>query len=117
MIQVNTLEHSAVFDKAGGGDLTVTVRNTVPTVTAGYLITVTNRGSHTARNLWVCDRIPPDMAFVRATRTLRAFRGMRCLVIARFLPHHSTSFQLTLRVARARHRAPIVRSTPPAFTG
>lgn len=75
-----------------------------PTVTAGglagYRITVTNRSRrHTARNLWICDRIPRNMTFVRATRRLRVFRGMRCLVIARLLPRRSTSFHLTLRVA------------------
>jgi uncharacterized repeat protein (TIGR01451 family) len=74
-----------------------------PTVTAGglagYRITVTSRSRHTARNLWICDRIPSHMTFVRATRGLRVFRRMRCLVIARLLPHHSTSFHLTLRVA------------------
>jgi uncharacterized repeat protein (TIGR01451 family) len=75
-----------------------------PTVTAGglagYRITVTNRSRrHTARNLWICDRIPRSMTFVRATRRLRVFRRMRCLVIARLLPRRSTSFHLTLRVA------------------
>jgi uncharacterized repeat protein (TIGR01451 family) len=75
-----------------------------PTVTAGglagYRITVTNRSRrHTARNLWICDRIPRRMTFVRATRRLRVFRRMRCLVIARLLPRRSTSFHLTLRVA------------------
>jgi uncharacterized repeat protein (TIGR01451 family) len=75
-----------------------------PTVTAGglagYRITVTNRSRrHTARNLWICDRIPRNMTFVRATRRLRVFRRMRCLVIARLLPRRSTSFHLTLRVA------------------
>jgi uncharacterized repeat protein (TIGR01451 family) len=75
-----------------------------PTVTAGglagYRITVTNRSRrHTARNLWICDRIPRNMTFVRATRRLRVFRRMRCLVIARVLPRRSTSFHLTLRVA------------------
>jgi uncharacterized repeat protein (TIGR01451 family) len=75
-----------------------------PTVTAGglagYRITVTNRSRrHTARNLWICDRIPRHMTFVRATRRLRVFRRMRCLVIARLLPRRSTSFHLTLRVA------------------
>jgi uncharacterized repeat protein (TIGR01451 family) len=74
-----------------------------PTVTAGglagYRITVTSRSRRTARNLWICDRIPRHMTFVRATRTLRIFRRMRCLVIAGLLPHHSTSFNLTLRVA------------------
>jgi uncharacterized repeat protein (TIGR01451 family) len=75
-----------------------------PTVTAGglagYRITVTNGSRrHTARNLWICDRIPRNMTFVRATRRLRVFRRMRCLVIARLLPRRSTSFHLTLRVA------------------
>ena len=75
-----------------------------PTVTAGglagYRITVTNRSRrHTARNLWICDRIPRHMTFARATRRLRVFRGMRCLVIVRLLPLRSTSFHLTLRVA------------------
>ena len=75
-----------------------------PTVTAGglagYRITVTNRSRrHTARNLWICDRIPRNMTFVRATRRLRVFRRMRCLVVARLLPRRSTSFHLTLRVA------------------
>jgi uncharacterized repeat protein (TIGR01451 family) len=75
-----------------------------PTVTAGglagYRITVTNRSRrHTARNLWICDRIPRHMTFVRATRRLRVFRRMRCLVIARLLPRRSSSFHLTLRVA------------------
>jgi uncharacterized repeat protein (TIGR01451 family) len=67
---------------------------------AGYRITVTNRSRrHTARNLWICDRIPRNMTFVRATRRLRVFRRMRCLAIARLLPRRSTSFHLTLRVA------------------
>jgi uncharacterized repeat protein (TIGR01451 family) len=75
-----------------------------PTVSAGglagYRITVTNRSRrHTARNLWICDRIPRHMTFVRATRRLRVFRRMRCLVIARLLPRRSSSFHLTLRVA------------------
>jgi uncharacterized repeat protein (TIGR01451 family) len=74
-----------------------------PTVTAGglagYRITVTNRSSVTARNWWVCDRAPRQMTLVRATRELRRLGRMRCLVIARLLPHHSTSFHVTLRVA------------------
>src|SRR5262245_6091467 len=75
-----------------------------PTVTAGglagYRITVTNRSRrHTARNLWICDRIPSRMTFVRATRRLLVFRRMRCLVVARLLPRRSTSFHLTLRVS------------------
>jgi uncharacterized repeat protein (TIGR01451 family) len=66
---------------------------------AGYRITVTNRSRrHIARNLWICDRIPRNMTFVRATRRLLVFRRMRCLVIARLLPRRSTSFHLTLRV-------------------
>jgi uncharacterized repeat protein (TIGR01451 family) len=66
---------------------------------AGYRITVTNRSRrHTARNLWICDRIPRHMTFVRATRSLRVFRRMRCLAIARLLPRRSISFHLTLRV-------------------
>jgi uncharacterized repeat protein (TIGR01451 family) len=89
---------------APGGCATVDKEADSRTVTAGglagYRITVTNRSRrHTARNLWICDRIPSHMTFVRATRRLRAFRHMRCLVIARLLPHHSTSFHLTLRVA------------------
>ncbi len=74
-----------------------------PTVTAGglagYRITVTNRGSVTARNWWVCDSIPRRMTFVRATRKLRRLGRLRCLVIPTLKPHERVSFHLTLRVA------------------
>jgi uncharacterized repeat protein (TIGR01451 family) len=88
---------------APGGCAKIGKKADSPAVTAGglarYRITVTDRSSHTARNLWICDRMPSHMRFVRATRRLRVFRGMRCLVIARLLPRHRTSFHLTLRVA------------------
>ena len=99
-----TAKRAQTITIAPGGCATIDKEADSPTVTAGglagYRITVTNRSRrHTARNLWICDRIPRHMTFVRATRTLRVFRSMRCLVIARLLPHHSTSFHLTLRVA------------------
>jgi uncharacterized repeat protein (TIGR01451 family) len=74
-----------------------------PTVTAGglagYRITVSNRGRVAARNWWVCDRMPRGMTFVRATRRLRVFRRMRCLVIPRLAPHQHISLHVTARVA------------------
>jgi uncharacterized repeat protein (TIGR01451 family) len=74
-----------------------------PTVTAGglagYRITVSNPGRVAARNWWVCDRLPRGMTFVRATRRLRVFRGMRCLVTPRLGPHQHISFHVTARVA------------------
>jgi uncharacterized repeat protein (TIGR01451 family) len=99
-----TATHAQTITIAPGGCATIDKEADSPTVTAGglagYRITVTNRSRrHTARNLWICDRIPSHMRFVRATRRLRVFRRMRCLVIATLLPHHSTSFHLTLRVA------------------
>jgi uncharacterized repeat protein (TIGR01451 family) len=88
---------------ASGGCATIDKTADSRTVTAGglagYRIKVANRSRHTARDLWICDRMPRHMTFVRATRRLRVFRRMRCLVIARLLPHHGTSFHLTLRVA------------------
>jgi uncharacterized repeat protein (TIGR01451 family) len=99
-----TAKHAQTITIAPGGCATIEKEADSPTATAGglagYRITVTNRSRrHTARNLWICDRIPSHMTFVRATRRLRVFRRMRCLVIARLLPHQSTSFHLTLRVA------------------
>jgi uncharacterized repeat protein (TIGR01451 family) len=88
---------------ASGGcatiDKTADSRTVMAGGMAGYQITVTNGSRHTARNLWICDRIPRHMTFVRATRRLRVFRRMRCLVIARLLPHHRTRFHVTLHVA------------------
>ena len=115
VIKVNTHQGTTAFDAARLGSFSVTVRHTArhavrTGVLAGYRITVTNRSGHTARNLWICSRIPRHMAFVRATRRLRAFHGMRCLVLATFLPSHSTSFHLTV-IARVRHRPPLVRFT------
>jgi uncharacterized repeat protein (TIGR01451 family) len=74
-----------------------------PTVTAGglagYRITVSNRGRVAARNWWVCDRMPRRLTFVRATRTLRRLRSLRCLVIPRLGPHQHIGFHVTARVA------------------
>jgi uncharacterized repeat protein (TIGR01451 family) len=74
-----------------------------PTVTAGglagYRITATNRRNVTARNWWVCDRMPRGLTFVRATRALRRLGQLRCLVVATLGPHRSVSFHVTARVA------------------
>lgn len=123
VIRVNTHRGTTAVDARGVGNFSVTVRHTgrhaMPIgVLAGYRITVTNRSAHAARDLWICSRIPRHMAFVRATRKLRAFHGMRCLVLATFLPGHSTTFHLTLRASRVRHRPPLARGAPPPrFTG
>lgn len=65
----------------------------------GYRITVRNRGSATARNLQVCDRIPRRMTFVSADRALRRVGSRRCLVIARLAPGQRVRFRLVLRAA------------------
>jgi uncharacterized repeat protein (TIGR01451 family) len=74
-----------------------------PTVTAGglagYRITVSNPGRVAARNWWVCDRMPRGTTFVGASRRLRVFRHMRCLVIPTLGPHQHISFHVTARVA------------------
>jgi uncharacterized repeat protein (TIGR01451 family) len=88
---------------AAGGcatiDKTADSRTVMAGGLAGYRITVNNGSRHTLRNLWACDRMPKHMTFVRASRRLRVFRRMRCLVIARLLPHHRTGFHVTLHVA------------------
>jgi uncharacterized repeat protein (TIGR01451 family) len=66
---------------------------------AGFRITVTNRGSVTAHDWWVCDRIPRHMTFVRASRKLRRLGSLRCLVVGTLRPHQRVSFHVTLRVA------------------
>jgi uncharacterized repeat protein (TIGR01451 family) len=72
------------------------------TVPAGglvrYTITARNRGSATARNFVVCDRIPRRETFVSANQRLRRIGGRRCLLIASLAPGRSMTFHLTARV-------------------
>jgi uncharacterized repeat protein (TIGR01451 family) len=65
---------------------------------AGYTITTRNRGSGSARDVQVCDRIPRRMRLVRADRKLRRLGGRRCLLIPRLGPGQRVSFHLTLGV-------------------
>ena len=65
---------------------------------AGYGITVRNRGRAIASNVRVCDRIPPGMTFVSASRRLSRSGGQRCLVIPRLKPGQPVSFHIVLHV-------------------
>ena len=110
-----------------GPDAIVDKEADSPTVTAGgpagFRITVTNRGRVTARNWWVCDRIPRLMTFVRATGKLRRLGRLRCLVVPRLRPHQRASFHLTLRVsprapsATTTNTAEVIPGLPPGSPG
>ena len=81
----------------------------------GYRITVRNRGHLSARNVQVCDRIPPEMTFVSADRNLLRRGSRRCLLIPRLAPGQRVSFHLVLHVdanAPPGTEANIVEETP-----
>jgi uncharacterized repeat protein (TIGR01451 family) len=86
-----------------GCDLLIDKTADSPTVsaggTAGYQITMHNHGRLAARNLLLCDRIPPGTRFAGASRKLRRFGNRRCLTIPRLGPGQSAGFHIDLRVA------------------
>ena len=85
-----------------GCDVTIDKQADAPTVRAagleGYSITARNRGSTVARNLRVCDHLPPHTTFVRADRKLTRVGRQRCLVIPSLSPNQHVSVHLDLRV-------------------
>jgi uncharacterized repeat protein (TIGR01451 family) len=94
-----------------------------PTVTAGgragYRITVRNRGRLAARNLRACDRIPRQMTFVSADRSLRRIGRQRCLAIPRLQPGQRASFHLVLQVNANAPQGRVTNTgevTPPPVT-
>ena len=62
-----------------------------------YRITVHNRGSLTAHDYRVCDRIPQGMTFVSADRKLVRNGARRCLVITSLAPGRHFTFHVVLR--------------------
>jgi hypothetical protein len=78
-----------------------------PSVTAGglarYRIVGHNRGRLTERYLMLCDRIPRQMTFVSADRTLSHLGSRRCLFIPRLGPGQSSGFHIVLRVNANAH--------------
>ena len=85
-----------------GCDVTIDKQADAPTVRAGglegYSITARNRGSTVARNLRVCDHLPPHTTFVRADHKLTRVGRQRCLVIPSLSPNQHVSVHLDLRV-------------------
>jgi uncharacterized repeat protein (TIGR01451 family) len=85
-----------------GCDLPVEKQADSPTVSAGglagYRITVRNRGRLSERDLLVCDRIPPKMTFVSASRKLRRVGRRLCFLIPLLKPGAHASLHLVLRV-------------------
>lgn len=85
-------------------DVPVEKHASVRTVSPGglvrYTITARNRGDATARNLLVCDRIPPEETFVSADHRLLRVGRRRCLVINNLAPGQHMSFHIVLRVSR-----------------
>jgi uncharacterized repeat protein (TIGR01451 family) len=73
-------------------------RTVVAGGSAGYQITVRNRGRLAARRLRVCDHLPRGMTFVRADRRLRRLGRLRCLTIPSLRPGQRVSFHLVLQV-------------------
>lgn len=65
---------------------------------AGYQITVRNRGRTVARNVRVCDRVPRRMTFLGADRKLSRLGRQRCLVIPLLRPGQRVGFHIVLQV-------------------
>ena len=66
--------------------------------TVKFRIRVTNLGTNVARNVVVCDVVPPGLTLVRASVPVRYRNGRPCVVI----PHLSGQREgfVTMRVAR-----------------
>jgi uncharacterized repeat protein (TIGR01451 family) len=84
--------------------LTVTKHASVMTVRAGqqfsYLITVTNRGPSTARNVVVADPLPSALVFVSSPQRCKASgRTVICPNVAVLSPSVSKSFTVVVRVS------------------
>jgi uncharacterized repeat protein (TIGR01451 family) len=85
-----------------GCDLPIDKEAHARTVSAGgqmgYRLTVRNRGSATARDLRLCDRLPRRTTFISADRKLSRVGRQRCLAISRLRPGERVSVHLVLAV-------------------
>lgn len=71
-----------------------------------YRLRVRNPAGAAVRRARICDRLPADLAFVRASRRARVQAGWHCFEIPRIGGHRTATIRLTTRVVNgARGRA------------